>query len=188
MSDISDDLTAVGANSASRRRWLYGAVAGLAGLGGAGWAWWTHAPNAAPSTAVDALWQLTLNTPAGSPLALASLKGKPLLVNFWATWCPPCVDELPLLDRFYQENRANGWQVVGIAVDQLDAVTRFLGKMPLQFPVVLVGPSGIELGKSLGNLSGGLPFSIVLGADGALMHRKMGRVTPDDLSAWASLR
>ena len=88
------------------------------------------------------------------------------------------VEELPLLDRFYRENKANSWQVVGIAVDQRDPVVRFLGKMPLQYPVVLAGISGIELGKSLGNLSGGLPFTVVLGSDGLIAHRKMGRVTP----------
>ncbi len=121
-------------------------------------------------------------------MSLAAFKGKPVLVNFWATWCPPCVEELPLLDRFYQENKANSWQVVGIAVDQRDPVVRFLGKMPLQYPVVLAGISGIELGKSLGNLSGGLPFTVVLGSDGLIAHRKMGRVTPDDLKTWALLR
>ena len=175
MSDISENLKAVPPDMKSRRGWVFGAVAGLAAAAGAGWAWWR-------------LWQQSLDTPDGGKMSLAAFKGKPVLVNFWATWCPPCVEELPLLDRFYRENKANSWQVVGIAVDQRDPVVRFLGKMPLQYPVVLAGISGIELGKSLGNLSGGLPFTVVLGSDGLIAHRKMGRVTPDDLKTWALLR
>jgi len=179
--------TEVTDNLATRRRWVIGVVAGVAGLAGASWAWLKHAPQAPASNVLDALWQLTLDTPEGGSVKLATLKGKPLIVNFWATWCPPCVEELPLLNRFYLENKPNGWQIVGIAVDQQDPVVRFLSRMPLQFPVVLSGMSGIELGKSLGNLGGGLPFSVVVTSDGSIAARKMGRVSPDDLKAWAQL-
>lgn len=188
MGDIFENLKAVPSDMKSRRGWVFGSVAGLAAVAGAGWAWWRHSPKPADSGAVQMLWQQSLDTPDGGKMSLAAFKGKPVLVNFWATWCPPCVEELPLLDRFYRENKANSWQVVGIAVDQRDPVVRFLGKMPLQYPVVLAGISGIELGKSLGNLSGGLPFTVVLGSDGLIAHRKMGRVTPDDLKTWALLR
>ena len=188
MSDFSEKMTEVPAEANSRRRGMVAAVAGVAAIAGAGWAWLKYTPQTPAPGALDALWQLTMDTPEGGSLKLAALKGKPLLVNFWATWCPPCVEELPLLDRFYQENKANGWQIVGIAVDQREPVIRFLGKMPLKFPVVLAGFSGIDLGKSLGNLSGGLPFSVVVTSDGSIAHRKMGRVTPDDLKAWALLR
>ena len=63
------------------------------------------------------LWDRSFPAPDGSALALATLRGRPLLVNFWATWCPPCVEELPLLSSFYNENKANGWQLIGLAVD-----------------------------------------------------------------------
>ena len=114
--------------------------------------------------------------------------GKPLLLNFWATWCPPCIDELPLLDAFFKQNRNNGWQVVGIAVDQLSAVQSFLQRTPLQFPVAMAGMEGIALSRSLGNLSGALPFTLVLGSEGTVLHRKMGRVSDQDLAAWSRLR
>ena len=114
--------------------------------------------------------------------------GKPLLLNFWATWCPPCIDELPLLDAFFKQNRNNGWQVVGIAVDQLSAVQSFLQRTPLQFPIAMAGMEGIELSRSLGNLSGALPFTLVLGSKGAVLHRKMGRISDQDLAAWSHLR
>ena len=182
----SPDLTAT--SSRSRRRWLMGAVAGAAALGGAGLAWRTYQPQAMSSTAEVGLWQLEFAVPDGAPLNMASMRGKPLLLNFWATWCPPCVDELPLLSSFYRENSAKGWQVLGLAVDQLDPVKRFLAKSPVAFPVALAGVPGVEVSKSLGNLSGGLPFTVVLGSDGVVAHRKMGKITPDNLRAWALLK
>ena len=122
--------------------WASNAAQGLAGSG----------------LATSKFWELAFETPTGQSIAMVSLKGKPLLINFWATWCPPCVEELPLINRFYQENSNNGWQVLGLAVDQKSAVNGFLAKMPLNFPVALAGMSGVELSKSLGNLSGGLPL------------------------------
>lgn len=176
------------ASSPSRRRWLMGAVAGAAALGGAGLAWRSNQSQAVLSTAESELWQLSFARPDGGAFNMAALRSKPLLLNFWATWCPPCVEELPLLSRFYIENKAKGWQVLGLAVDQVDSVKRFLAKTPVTFPVAMAGLPGIELSRSLGNLSGGLPFSVVLGADGLVAHRKMGKVTSDDLLSWRALR
>lgn len=175
----------------ANRRTLFLAAAALAGVGGAGLAWWRLQPHAvAPDALSDTgpLWAQSFQMPGGGELVMQSLRGKPLLINFWATWCPPCVEELPLLDRFYRENASNGWQVVGLAVDQPSAVRGFLQKMPLSFPVGLAGLGGTELGKSLGNLVGGLPFSVVLGAQGAVLHRKMGKVAASDLALWAALK
>lgn len=174
--------------SRSRRRWLMGAVAGAAALGGVGLAWRTYQPQAMAPAAESALWQLQFAALDGQQLHMASLRGRPLLLNFWATWCPPCVEELPLLSSFYQEHSAKGWQVLGLAVDQLDPVKRFLARTPVSFPIVLAGVSGVETGRSLGNLSGGLPFTVVLGSDGLVAHRKMGKVTPENLRAWALLK
>lgn len=170
-----------------RRRWLMGAVAGAAALGGIGLAWQSYQPQAMEPTAEASLWRSVFTTPDGRPLSMASLRGKPLLLNFWATWCPPCVEELPLLSRFYAENLAKNWQVLGLAVDQLAPVKRFLLQSPVTFPVAMAGMPGVEISRSLGNLSGGLPFTVVLGSDGQVAHRKMGKVTPDDLRAWALL-
>jgi thiol-disulfide isomerase/thioredoxin len=111
-----------------------------------------------------------------------------LLVNFWATWCPPCIEELPLINAFYRENNANGWQVLALAIDRLAPVQSFLAQHPLDFPVAMAGMSGTELVRSLGNLSGGLPFSVAVGGDGSVLQRKLGRLSSDDLAVWRSLK
>ena len=123
--------------SRSRRRWLMSAVAGAAALGGVGLAWRTYAPQTMPAAADSGLWQLEFPGLDGGVFSMASLRGKPVLLNFWATWCPPCVEELPLLSGFYQEYSTKGWQMLGLAVDQLEPVKRFLVKSPVTFPVVL---------------------------------------------------
>ena len=192
----------------NRRKIAIGGVAAAAGLAGVGTAWWKLRPHdVAPGPGADraaalpgadadtlsddavaAFWKSSFDTPEGAPLAMSSFRGKPLLVNFWATWCPPCIEELPLLDSFYRENKSNGWQLLGLAVDQPSAVRKWLQAKPLSFPVGMAGFGGTELSKSFGNLSGGLPFSVVLGASGQLLHRKTGKVTAEELALWAQLK
>ncbi len=105
-----------------RRNLLYMGAAAAAGLAGVGVAWLKYEPQkltpVQTNAAQDALWALSFDTPDGQPQPMSNFRGKPLLLNFWATWCPPCVEELPLLDAFYQEQKAKGWQVLGLAVDQ----------------------------------------------------------------------
>lgn len=171
-----------------RRGLLYAGAGGLAVLAGAGVAWRRTQP--APSAALDAaeatFWQLSLDAPDGRPVALAGFRGQPLLVNFWATWCPPCVEELPLLDRFHQQQKTKGWHMLGIAVDQPSSVRQWLQRSPLSFPVVLAGLQGTEMSKSLGNRAGGLPFSVLFGPQGQVLERKLGQMHAEDLQAWAA--
>ena len=171
-----------------RRSLLVGA--GLAATGaGVGLAWWQSLDEAElQSQPVDGFWSLQWETPAGTSLRADSLKGKPLLINFWATWCPPCIEELPLINNFYLENKSKGWQVLALAVDKPSAVKAFLTRMPLDFQVGMAGLAGSELGRSLGNLTGALPFTVVVGSDGAVAHRKLGRVSLAELQAWATLK
>jgi thiol-disulfide isomerase/thioredoxin len=171
---------------APRRRLLLGGVAGAALLAGAGLAVWRLRPTEEGADPA-AFWSLSFATPQGQTLATSSLRGRPLLLNFWATWCPPCVEEFPLLDAFYRENAARGWQVLGLAIDQPSAVRTFLQRTPVAFPIGMAGLEGTELSKSLGNRVGGLPFTVVFGADGSVRHRRMGRVSQDDLRQWANL-
>ena len=169
----------------SRRGWLAAAAGlGLAGLG-AGLAWRTsRRQSESLSEAEHSFWQQQFAQLDGVMLAASAFKGKPLLLNFWATWCPPCVEELPLIDNFFLQNKAKGWQVLALAVDQAAPVSRFLTQSPLSFAVALAGFPGLEVSRSLGNVTGALPFTVVFGSAGNLLHRKMGKLTADDLRAW----
>ena len=90
----------------SRRHALYAGVATAAALAGAGVAWRRHAAQAVTADALNTVWTAEFDTPSGEVLKLADLRGKPLVLNFWATWCPPCVEEMPLLDAFFRQNSA----------------------------------------------------------------------------------
>lgn len=143
----------------------------------------------APLIAGDLLqagfWAQQFDTPTGGSLNLASLKGKPVLLNFWATWCPPCVKEMPELDRFHTEFAPKGWQVLGLAIDGPTPVKEFLAKVHVGFGIGLAGFGGTELAQALGNAAGGLPFSLLIDAQGRVRHRKMGATHFDELAGWA---
>ena len=186
----SNPANTTDAQEAQNRRMLLGGTAAGAALLGLGVAWWrTSGPEALPpAEPVDGFWSMQWDTPQAGKLSMQSLRGRPLLLNFWATWCAPCVDELPLINDFYRQNKGKGWQVLGLAVDKLAPVQSFLRKMPLDFPVGMAGLAGAELGRGLGNVAGGLPFSVVFGANGAVLYRKMGRLHPSDLAEVLSLK
>jgi thiol-disulfide isomerase/thioredoxin len=117
---------------------------------------------------------------------MADFRGKPLLLNFWATWCPPCVEEMPLLDTFYQQ-KDRGWQVLGLAVDQAPAVQKFLQRLPVSFPIGMAGLAGVDLSRALGNATGGLPFTVVFSPEGEVAHRQIGKLTSVDLERLGAL-
>ena len=191
MSVTPSDLDgAASAIPARNRRLLLGATAATAALLGVGAAWWRNqVPDAAPVTEpVDGFWSMQWDTPQGGKLPMLSFQGRPLLLNFWATWCAPCVEELPLINDFYRQNKSDGWQVLGLAIDKLAPVQFFLQKMPLDFPIGMAGMAGADLGHGLGNVAGGLPFSVVLGGNGAVLYRKMGKLNAGDLANVLSLK
>lgn len=182
---MTDAASREGEGSGRRRMVMLGLGVGAAALlGGGGLAWWQLRDSAVGSAAPDALWGLRFDTPGGAQIAMADLRGRPLLINFWATWCPPCVEELPLLDGFHRQQPANGLKVLGLAIDQPSAVRQFLARAPVTFPIGLAGLGGTELAKSLGNLSGGLPFSVALDAAGQVRQRRMGKLSGTDLQQW----
>jgi len=176
----------VPAPAAPRRRWVLGALAATALGAGIAASWWRHRP--AQDAAPAGLWARQWISPQGQNFDMQSFQGRPLLVNFWATWCPPCIEELPLIEAFYQQNKGNGWQVLGLAVDKPERVLTFLNTSPLSFAIGMAGIEGTELSRELGNLTGSLPFTVVFSSDGQIAQRKLGRIVQQDLDQWRDLK
>lgn len=120
---------------------------------------------------------------SGRPRRLSEWQGRPLLCNFWATWCSPCREELPLLDAAQQQHAASRVQIVGIAIDSAPNVREYLKVVKIGYPVLVGEASAIGLMRSLGNKTGGLPFTIVLDTAGRVRHRKLGAYSAAELSA-----
>src|SRR5574340_1367545 len=108
-----------------------------------------------------ALLDLALPDLAGKEQPLAQWRGKVLVVNFWATWCAPCREEMPHFVRAQAEHGANGLQIVGIAIDQADKAQQFARDRGINYPILIGGYGAIELSRRIGNAIGALPFTIV---------------------------
>jgi thiol-disulfide isomerase/thioredoxin len=167
----------------SSRRLLLG-TAVVAALAGSVVNWSRLRPRTLDPDASQALWSAEFDQADGQILRLADFQGKPLVLNFWATWCTPCVEEMPLLEAFFQENQSKSWQVVGLAIDQPSAVKRFLKQNPVNYPIGFAGLGGTELVKTLGNPGGGLPFTLVLNAQGGLIVQKLGKLSSQEMREW----
>lgn len=170
----------------NRRTALYVGVAALAAVGGAGVAWKRQPVAVISPEALNAFWASTFETPSGESLSMTALQGRPLVINFWATWCAPCVEEMPIIDDFFRQNESKGWQVLGLAIDQPSRVRQFLSQFPVSYKIGLAGMNGTEVSKMLGNEAGGLPFTVVLDANGTLIQRKLGKLTPEEVNKWAA--
>jgi thiol-disulfide isomerase/thioredoxin len=181
----------------NRRSWILAGAGTAAVAAGAAWRWRGGGSPPAPATTPDApvdaaaqaFWQMSFPTPEGGILAAVSLRGQPLLLNFWGTWCPPCVKEMPDLDAFAREHAAQGWRVLGLAVDNPKAVREFLKRTPVGYTIALAGFEGSDLAQKLGNGQGGqaagLPFTVAFDRNGAVSHRKAGATTLAELRNWA---
>jgi thiol-disulfide isomerase/thioredoxin len=128
----------------------------------------------------------TLHALGGDAIAVPeAYRGRPVLVNLWASWCGPCVREMPELDRFARSQGANGTQVVGIALDDADAVHAFLQRIPVAYPVLIDAPGAGDAGVRLGNPKGVLPYSVLLDAQGRVLKQKIGPFEHGEIDAWA---
>jgi len=111
--------------------------------------------------------------------------GRRVLLNLWASWCGPCVKEMPELDRFARSQAPNGTQVVGIALDDAAAVEAFLRRIPVSYPLLVDTPGPRDAGVRLGNPKGVLPYSVLLDAQGRVLKQKIGPFRDGEIDEWA---
>ncbi|ATQ75234.1 alkyl hydroperoxide reductase [Massilia violaceinigra] len=137
----------------------------------------------AAGTPVESLFAETMNDPAGKAQSLAQWKGKPLVVNFWAPWCPPCVEEMPELADVAREHSAKNINVIGIGIDSPTNIAEFATKFKITYPIYVAGISGTDLSRKFGNSAGGLPYTVLIGADGLVKKTYLGRIKFDELKA-----
>lgn len=179
-----------------------GAIAGLL-VSGPGPLWRTRLGQQILQTAMDAkaptppadvivakrgepVQPLRLPDLAGRTVAVpGTWAGRPLLVNVWASWCGPCIEEMPELQRFSAGQGTTGIQVVGIALDEPEAVRDFLSRVPVQYPILIDSPGPADTSVRLGNLKGVLPYSVLIGADGRLLRQRIGPFVAGELDAFA---
>jgi thiol-disulfide isomerase/thioredoxin len=128
------------------------------------------------------LARLVLPDLGGEPMPMTQWRGKVVVVNFWASWCPPCRDEVPGLIQTQRELGANGLQVVGIAVDSADQTKAAAAEWGINYPVLVGGAAAIDLARRLGNPTGGLPYTVVVDRSGALVVSHLGAVSQANLA------
>lgn len=161
--------------------WAVGALAAAALALGAYFGLRDDAP-------ADASTLLALSLPdaAGKEQSIGQWRGKVVVVNFWATWCEPCREEMPEFMRAQTEFGPRGVQFVGIAVDQADKVDKFARDLGLNYPTLIGGYGAVELSKTLGNRLAALPFTIIVDRQGHVAHTQLGQLKPDQLRSIVS--
>ncbi|MGI4985665.1 MAG: TlpA family protein disulfide reductase [Janthinobacterium lividum] len=168
------------------RRWLALGLS-LAGLAYA-------APAAAAEEALQSAAQAPMHAPAalfdtpypqsgGAQRSLAGYRGKTLVVNFWASWCGPCVREMPALSALSRQYAARGVRFVGIGVDSDANIAAFLKKVAVDYPVHVAGAGGAALAREMGDTVGGLPYTVLIDATGRIRWTKLGGVDMKQLSS-----
>lgn len=173
-----------------RPRVLAGLLLALLLGAGLGWLARNRAPTfvqpvpAGAATAAQALFELELVDLQGRRQTLAAWRGQPLLINFWASWCGPCREEMPLFAELARQPAGQGLQVLGIAWESLESAQAFAAQNPANYPL-LVARNGLrDILAGLGNPAGGLPFTLLLDADGRPQAVKLGAFRGDELQRW----
>jgi thiol-disulfide isomerase/thioredoxin len=136
---------------------------------------------ASKTNAVGELWTTAVTTPDGKAQSLSLYKGRPIVVNFWASWCGPCVEEMPELSALQREYAKKGIQFIGVGVDSSANIKAFLQKVRVDYPVYVAGFGGADVARAFGNTAGGLPYTVVIDANGTVRASKLGQIKPDEL-------
>ena len=140
-----------------------------------------HEPGTPVDAGGDKVLAATFQDLNGQRQPLAQWRGKVLVVNFWATWCPPCRAEIPGFIELHRELASQGVQFVGIAIDQSAKVSDFARELGVNYPLLIGEDDALELQRQLGDNSGGLPFTVVLDTGGRLVARHQGNFSVKQL-------
>jgi len=166
----------------SRRQWALLAGVGVASAAaGGGWAWWRGRPTAAEQDAGSAFWDRSFETPVGKNQPLSQWKGQVLVVNFWATWCPPCRKEIPDFSAASEALADQPVQFIGISIDSLEKVRAFDDEFKVPYPLLIAGADILTLAAGFGNDARALPFTVVIDREGKARHIKLGTLNRDEL-------
>ena len=166
----------------NRRQWIVIAgVSVLALLTGFFTSQWISQSGLASEPSIKAFFANSWQTPDGKPADTENWHGKVLVVNFWASWCPPCVEEMPTLDQISKEYAAKNVLFVGIGIDSPSNVREFLRKTPVSYPIVIGGLEGSNLAKQMGNSQGALPYTVIISSNGKSSFTKLGKISEDEL-------
>ena len=166
----------------NRRQWIMiGGISLLALLAGVFSSQWISQTGLASDPSIKAFFANPWQTPDGKPSNSENWRGKVLVVNFWASWCPPCVEEMPALDKIAQEYTSKNVLIVGIGIDSPSNIREFLQKTPVSYPIVIGGLEGSNLSKQMGNTQGALPYTVVINAKGKSIYTKLGKISEEEL-------
>ena len=146
----------------------------------------TPAANPADGPAADGVSYAALLATAfpdlqGRPQSLGQWQGKLLFINFWATWCGPCKEEMPVFDAIFRENASKGVQVIGIAADTADKVRNFQAQTPVSYPLLPDSDGALAFSRRMGNRLGVLPHTLVFSGSGQLLLNKIGPLTQAEM-------
>ena len=142
--------------------------------------------NTGPGPAIrafDRLLAAKLPDAAGKLQPIEQWRGKVLVVNFWATWCPPCREEMPILSRLQTKHASNGVQIVGIALDTADNVAQYAAIHPTSYPLLTGDANATNLSRLLGNTQLALPYTVVFNRDGVTEMNRLGRFSEAELDS-----